>query len=56
VKRYSSRIVADREGGWRHSEVTLSPLNPDFKAIVLTPESEGDVHIVAEWIGVLGRV
>ena len=55
VKRYSSRIVADSEGGWRHAEITLSPLNPDFKPITLTPESEGDVAVIAEWIGVLGR-
>ena len=56
VKRYSSRIVADPEGGWRHAEITLSPLNPDFKPITLTPESEGDVKVVAEWVGVLRRV
>jgi type III restriction enzyme len=56
VKRYSSRVVSDSEGAWRHAEITLSPLNPDFKPIVLTPESEGDVRVVAEWIGVLGRV
>ena len=55
VKRYSSRIVAEPEGAWRHAEITLSPLNPDFKPIALTPESEGDVQVVAEWIGVLGR-
>jgi type III restriction enzyme len=55
VKRYSSRSVADGEGGWRHAEITLSPQNPDFKPIILTPQSEGDVQVVAEWIGVLGR-
>ncbi len=56
VKRYSSRSVADGEGGWRHAEITLSPLNPDFKSITLMPESEGDIAVTAEWIGVLGRV
>ena len=55
VKRYSSRVVVDREGSWRHAEITLSPLNPDFTPITLTPESEGDVQVVAEWVGVLGR-
>ena len=44
------------EGGWRHAEITLSPLNPDFEPIALTPQSEGDVQVIAEWIGVLGRV
>src|SRR5262249_28411670 len=56
VNRYSSRGVTDREGVYRHAEITLSPLNPDFRPITLTPESEGDVVVVAEWIGVLGRV
>jgi type III restriction enzyme len=55
VKRYSSHSVADGEGGWRHAEITLSPLNPDFKPITLTPQSEGDVQVVAEWIATLGR-
>jgi type III restriction enzyme len=55
VKRYTSRIVEEREGGWRHAAITLSPLSPDFKPITFTPESEGDVQVVAEWIGVLGR-
>jgi type III restriction enzyme len=56
VKRYSSRTVVERDGGWRHAEITLSPLNSDYEAITLTPKTEGDVAIVAEWIGVLGRV
>jgi len=55
VKRYSSRSVADGEGGWRHAEITLSSLNPDFKPITLTPQSEGDVQVVAEWLAALGR-
>jgi SOS-response transcriptional repressor LexA len=55
VKRYSSRVVAEREGGWRHAEITLSPLNPDFRPITLTPEAEGDVAVIAESVGVLGR-
>lgn len=55
VKRYSSRVVTESGGGWRHARITLSPLNPDFKPIVLTPESEDDVQVLAEWVGVLGR-
>lgn len=55
VKRYSSEKIADPEGGWRHSRVTLSPLNPEFQPIVLTPESEEDMQIVAECLAVLGR-
>ena len=55
VKRYSSEKVADAGGGWRHTKVALSPLNPEFQAIVLTPDSEDDIQIIAEWLTVLGR-
>jgi SOS-response transcriptional repressor LexA len=55
VKRYDSEKITDETGGWRHARVTLSPLNPEYEPIVLTPESEEDVQIVAEWLAVLGR-
>jgi len=55
VKRYHSQKVSAEEGGWRHTLVTLSPENPEFKPIVLTPESEDDVRVVAELVGILGR-
>jgi SOS-response transcriptional repressor LexA len=32
----------------------LSPLNPEFKPIILTSEAEHDFQIVAEFLGVLG--
>jgi SOS-response transcriptional repressor LexA len=35
--------------------VTLKPLNPEFKPIVLTAESDEDVSVVAEYIATLGR-
>jgi phage repressor protein C with HTH and peptisase S24 domain len=55
VKRYSSQKGTDAESNWRHTKITLSPLNPEFQPIVLTPESEGDVQVIAEWLMVLGR-
>jgi phage repressor protein C with HTH and peptisase S24 domain len=55
VKRYDSEKITDGAGGWRHARVTLSPLNPEYEPIVLTPESEEHVQIVAEWLAVLGR-
>jgi SOS-response transcriptional repressor LexA len=48
--------VVDSQGDSRHTEITLSPLNPDFKPITLTSQSEGDVQVVAEWIAALGRM
>lgn len=55
VKKYVSEKVTDREGGWRHAKVILTPLNPEFEPIVLTPEAEGDMQVIAEWLSVLGR-
>ena len=56
VKKYTSEKIADAESDWRHTRVTLSPLNPEYQPIVLTPGSEDDVQIVAEFSGVLGQV
>jgi type III restriction enzyme len=56
VKRYSSEKSVDGEESWRHKKIILSPLNPDFQPIVLAPESEDDVQVIAEWITVLGKV
>ena len=55
VKRYSSEKTADSSGAWRHRKITLAPLNPEFKPIILNPESESDFAIVAEFLGSLGR-
>lgn len=53
IKRYESEKAADPDGGFRHVRITLKPRNPDFKPIVLTPESEGQVRILAELVEVL---
>ncbi len=52
VKRYTSeKIQAD--DAWRHTCITLNPVNPDFDPIVLTSDDEGDVKVVAELVEVL---
>lgn len=55
LKVYSSEKIAaeEGEGGWQHSKITLSPLNPDYEPIVLHPESEGEVVAVAEFVKVI---
>lgn len=53
VKRYRSEKTADADESWRHDRITLEPLNRDFKSIVLMPEAEGDVRVVAEWVATL---
>ena len=53
VKKYSSEKVALGEDEWRHTRIVLTPINPQYKPIVLKPED--DVQIVAELLTVLGR-
>ncbi|MEW6753371.1 MAG: type I restriction endonuclease [Candidatus Latescibacterota bacterium] len=53
VKCYSSEKAADGHGGWRHTRITLSPLNPEFDAIEVRPEDQDAFRVVAEFVGVL---
>jgi SOS-response transcriptional repressor LexA len=52
VKRYESER-ATVDDTWRHTRITLKPLNPSFAAIELTSEKEGQVQVSAECIEVL---
>ncbi len=55
VKRYESGKAGGGDGSWRHTKITLKPLNPDFEPIVLTgAEDEGSLQVVAEVVEVLG--
>lgn len=53
VKRYLSEKTAGPDGDWQHAKVRLMPENPQFAPIVLTPDDEGSVRIVAELVEVL---
>lgn len=53
IKRYSSEKELVDGGAWRHSRVVLSPLNPDFNAIVFDLEDVEHVRVVAEFVSVL---
>lgn len=53
VKVYRSEKVAAEEGGWEHARITLEPLNPDFDPIILEPQEEGEVRVIAEVAAVL---
>ena len=52
------QALREREGGdgdsWRHTNITLQPLNSDFEPIVLTGADEGSLQVVAEVVEVLG--
>ena len=49
IKRYTSTKVHD-EGGWRHEQIRLEPLNPEFEAWDVDPEG---FAVVAEWLRVI---
>lgn len=53
VKRYTSEKERADDGGWRHTQVTLSPTNREFQPIVLTGADAEHVSIVAEFVTVL---
>ena len=55
VKRYQSEKVTDGDS-WRHTRITLKPINPDFQPIELTGAEEGELQVVAELVEVLGGV
>ena len=54
VKRYESERTVEGDS-WRHSEITLKPVNPDFEPIALTGTDEGDLQVIAEFLEVLGE-
>ncbi len=53
VKRYHSKNVSDDEL-WENREITLEPLNPDYEPIVLRPEHDDEVRVIAEFVRVIG--
>ena len=55
VKKYESTKGASADGDWSHREIRLKPLNPDpaFRNLVFTPEAEGNLHVIGEFVAVL---
>jgi hypothetical protein len=50
IKRYTSRKVSTGEDEWRHEQIRLEPLNPEFEAWDVDPEG---FAVVAEWLRVI---
>jgi hypothetical protein len=50
VKRYTSEKESDSEGSWRHKQIRLEPLNPEFEAFNLSPD---EFRVIAEFVAVL---
>jgi len=53
VKRYHSEKEKVEVDQWRQIKIVLSPDNKEFDDIVLENVSEGDFHVVAEFIAVI---
>lgn len=51
--RYESDKVILPNGTWRHTQIRLVPLNPEFKTIVLPDTDEEEAKVIAEWVEVL---
>jgi len=56
LKVYTSEKAPAGEEGWRHARIVLKPLNPAHQQIVLTPESEEQVRVIAEFLSIVGGV
>jgi hypothetical protein len=56
IKIYQSEKSGKDAGGWQHERITLLPhsSNPGFKPIVLLPDGEELVSVIAEWVAVIG--
>lgn len=53
LKVYTSKKTVSEDGTWQHEQISLKPINPAYQPVVLTPESEGDVLVIAEFVQVL---
>ncbi len=52
VKRYKSEKTVEGDT-WYHVNITLEPVNPDFKPIEIINAEEGELHVIAEMVEVL---
>ncbi|MBU0508889.1 DEAD/DEAH box helicase family protein [bacterium] len=55
VKRYHSEKTGADDGEWQHLKIVLSPINQEFRPIVLVPEDQEAVRVVAEYVATLGK-
>ncbi len=53
VKVYESEKRSAKDGEWEHARIVLKPRNPDFTPIIIEPNDEGDVRIVAEFVSII---
>ena len=54
-KRYSSEKAASEDDDWRHARIVLSPVNPEYEPIVISPDESGHVAVIAEMVTCCGE-
>jgi phage repressor protein C with HTH and peptisase S24 domain len=52
VKRYESCKIQNKHS-WQHEQITLKPLNPEYKPIQFKGTGEGELQVIAELIEVI---
>ena len=55
VKQYHSEKAAGPDQGWYHTRIELKPRNPAYEPIVLEPQGQDEVKVIAEFVRVLGQ-
>ena len=53
VKKYHS-VKSEAEEGWRHEEIELRPLNPDFAPILVAQHEGAEMVVVGDWVSSIG--
>ena len=53
IKQYTSDKSFSDDGTWHHSSITLKPLNPDYKPIVLDEDEADDFRVIGEFLGTI---
>jgi SOS-response transcriptional repressor LexA len=51
VKVYHSEKRTRTANDWQHLRITLQPLNPAFAPIILEPDEESQVRVLADFVG-----
>lgn len=50
VKLYASTKIVRKDGEWRHRQILLSPLNADYRPIVLEAKKDEDFKVIGEYL------
>ena len=53
VKKYTSKKKYEADGSWEHEEITLLPINPAYKPIVIPSSNDGEFMVIAEFLRVV---